>query len=91
MVRVRAVIKGRVQGVWYRQSTADEANRLGLSGWVRNRPDGSVEAVFEGEADVVEMMLAWCRIGPPLAAVSSIDAYHEPTEGLGPPFAVKRV
>jgi acylphosphatase len=47
-IRARAIVRGRVQGVWFRQSTADEARALGVAGWVRNRPDGSVEAVFEG-------------------------------------------
>ncbi len=62
-VRARALITGRVQGVAYRYETQWAAERLGVSGWVRNRADGSVEAVFEGERPKVEEMLAWCREG----------------------------
>lgn len=69
---VRASITGRVQGVSYRAWTVHEATRLGLDGWVRNRPDGSVEAVFAGPAEVVDRMLEKCRRGPPLAMVQDI-------------------
>lgn len=74
-MRVRAELKihGRVQGVFFRQSTQAEAIRLGLTGWVRNLPDGSVEALAEGPADAVRELLAWCRQGPPAAEVSSVD------------------
>ncbi len=68
------VIRGRVQGVGYRAWTADEARRRGLQGWVRNRCDGSVEAVFSGPEDVVADMLAACRRGPSLARVDAVDA-----------------
>lgn len=71
--KVRAVISGRVQGVWYRAWTREEAKRRGLNGWVRNRRDGTVEAVFAGDADAVAEMLAVCREGPPQAAVADID------------------
>lgn len=90
MERVRAIISGRVQGVWYRQSTADEANRVGVAGWVRNLPDGSVEAVFEGEVDKVRAMVVWCRKGPPFAKVTKVDEFPEPPEGLSAPFKVLR-
>ena len=72
MRRVRAIVTGRVQGVSYRASTADEAQRLGLTGWVRNRMDGSVELEAEGEADRVADLLAWCEHGPPAARVSRV-------------------
>lgn len=72
-VRAELKIHGRVQGVFFRQSTQAEAVRLGLTGWVRNRPDGSVEALAEGPADAVRELLAWCRQGPPAAEVSSVD------------------
>ena len=62
---IRVVIRGRVQGVWYRGWTADRAEELGLSGWVRNRRDGSVEALFAGEETVVRQMIEDCRGGPP--------------------------
>lgn len=71
--RLEVTITGRVQGVFYRQSTQDTANRFGLTGWVRNCPDGSVAAVFEGERSAVEAALAWCRQGPPSARVEHIE------------------
>jgi len=69
---VHAVISGRVQGVWYRSWTVQEATRHGLSGWVRNRADGTVEALFHGPAGKVDAMLAACRRGPPAARVDGI-------------------
>ena len=72
MRRVRAIVTGRVQGVSYRASTADEAQRLGLTGWVKNRRDGSVELEAEGEAKLVADLLAWCEHGPPAARVSRV-------------------
>jgi acylphosphatase len=77
--RVRAIISGRVQGVSYRASTVDEARRLGLTGWVRNRLDGSVELEAEGPADGVAALLAWCTTGPPAARVD-----HVATEEIAP-------
>ncbi len=74
---VRVRITGRVQGVWYRAWTVQEAGRLGLDGWVRNRRDGSVEAVFSGPADAVEAMIARAREGPPAARVEAIDVKAE--------------
>jgi len=74
---VRVVIEGRVQGVWYRGWTVQEASARHLAGWVRNRADGGVEAVFHGSAPVVDAMLDACRIGPPSAQVSRVTV--EPT------------
>lgn len=71
---VRCVIKGRVQGVFYRNWTIDNANQLDLKGWVRNRRDGSVEALFSGKAEVVDEMLQRCRRGPPDAMVTALEA-----------------
>jgi acylphosphatase len=69
-----------VQGVFYRDTCREMAHHLGVSGWVRNRRDGSVEAAFEGDAAAVEEMVAWCRQGPPRAMVTAIDvADEEPT------------
>ncbi|SDH05481.1 acylphosphatase [Roseospirillum parvum] len=65
-------ITGRVQGVWYRGWTVEEATRRGLSGWVRNRADGSVEALFHGPADAVSEMVAACHQGPPAARVREV-------------------
>lgn len=70
---VHVVIRGRVQGVAFRAWTRREAGRLGLSGWVRNRRDGSVEAVFSGGEAAVEAMLAACRRGPVAAEVTAVD------------------
>jgi acylphosphatase len=70
---VRVTIRGRVQGVWYRGWTVDEAARRGLRGWVRNRRDGSVEALFIGPADKVEKMIEACSSGPPAARVDLIE------------------
>lgn len=73
MGSVRVVIRGRVQGVGFRAWTAAEARRHGLAGWVRNRADGSVEAVFQGAPDELGAMLAACRHGPAHARVESVD------------------
>jgi acylphosphatase len=69
---IRVRITGRVQGVWYRGWTIDQARGLGLSGWVRNRRDGSVEAVFSGSERAVRAMIQLCRQGPPAARVSDV-------------------
>ena len=73
MRRVHVVVRGRVQGVFFRASCAERARALGLAGWVRNTVDGRVEAVFEGDADAVAAMLAWCAHGPPHAVVEQVE------------------
>lgn len=75
---VRVCISGRVQGVWFRSWTAGEAGALGLDGWVRNRRDGVVEAVFSGPADAVERMIAICHQGPPAARVAGVSVTPAP-------------
>ena len=70
--KIRVIITGRVQGVFFRMETQQAARRIGVTGWARNRSDGSVEAVFEGAPEKVEEMLAWCRKGPPLARVDDV-------------------
>jgi acylphosphatase len=77
-LRVRLRITGRVQGVWYRGATEAEARRLGVDGWVRNMPDGSVEAVVQGEPAAVRALVAWCRTGPPGARVADVSEQVEP-------------
>jgi acylphosphatase len=77
---VRVRIEGRVQGVFYRAWTEETAARLGLTGWVRNRRDGSVEALFAGPADKTERMLALCAEGPPQAAVTRVAIEEEGLE-----------
>jgi acylphosphatase len=73
LIRVHVRVHGRVQGVYYRAAAQEEAQRLGLVGWVRNRADGTVEAAAEGEEAVVESFLAWCRRGPERARVDKLD------------------
>ncbi len=77
-VRLRLTITGRVQGVWYRGATEREARRLGLDGWVRNLPDGGVEALIEGPAVAVRALADWCRVGPPAARVRAVVEGPEP-------------
>ena len=81
-VRVRLRISGRVQGVYYRDSCRQMAQRLGVAGWVRNRPDGSVEVVAEGPRHDVSALAAWCREGPPRAQVNDVEIVDEEPEGL---------
>jgi len=76
--RRRVVIDGRVQGVGFRASCAHRAVAAGLTGWVRNLPDGRVEAVFEGPAGDVDSLLRWCRTGPPSAHVTRVTSTEEP-------------
>jgi acylphosphatase len=82
LVRRRVVVRGRVQGVFFRDSTRRRAAERGVSGWVRNNADGSVEAVFEGDEEAVEAAVAFARDGPRGAEVSSIDVVAEEPEGL---------
>ena len=81
MIAVRAIIEGRVQGVGFRAWTAREAERRGLAGYVRNLPDGRVEAVFCGATEVVDDMLDACRRGPRMAAVSKVATVPETPRG----------
>lgn len=82
MIRRRLVVHGRVQGVFFRASCVQEAQRVGAAGWVANRPDGTVEAVVEGEDPAVEHVLTWCHEGPDRARVDRVDVAEEPVEGL---------
>ena len=81
VVRARAIISGRVQGVFYRASCRDEAAAFGLAGWVRNNPDGSVEAEFEGPEADVHAILEWCRRGPPSARVDNVVVTWDAPKG----------
>ncbi len=82
-VRLRA--HGRVQGVFFRDSMRAEAERLGVSGWVRNDPDGTVEALVSGEPAAVDALVAWAHDGPAGARVERLDATDEPLAGDAPP------
>ena len=81
-VRRRIRATGRVQGVFFRDSTRREADRRGVAGWVRNCGDGAVEAVFEGEPEAVDALVEFTRAGPGHAQVSSLDVASEQPEGL---------
>lgn len=82
MVRRRAIVKGRVQGVFFRDTCRRVAREHNVSGSAANLPDGSVEAILEGEAADVEAVLEWCRSGPSYAHVSSVNVSEEEPEGL---------
>ena len=89
-VRARARVRGLVQGVYYRASTAETADRLGVAGWVRNCPDGSVELEAEGPPAAVEGLLAWCRTGPAGARVTGVDVEWVAVTGRETSFRVRR-
>jgi len=80
-VRVRAIVSGQVQGVWYRQSCRQVAEAEGVHGWVGNNVDGTVEAVLEGDEEAVERVLAWMRSGPPRAVVEELRRTDEAPRG----------
>jgi acylphosphatase len=91
---IRVVIRGRVQGVWFRAWTAERAQELDLKGWVRNRLDGTVEALFAGPEDALEDMLALVAEGPPAASVDGVERFPVPPEelaGLGRFFSKSTV
>ena len=82
LVRKHVVVSGHVQGVFFRDSTRREAARRGVAGWVRNRPDGAVEAVFEGPPDAVSALVEFCSSGPRGASVDDVSVSPEDPEGL---------
>jgi acylphosphatase len=79
--RIHVIVKGRVQGVFFRKTTVQEAERLGLSGWVKNRSDGTVEIQAEGTEEALEAFLAFCRRGPQHARVEDVAVAHHPARG----------
>ena len=81
ITQVHVIISGRVQGVWYRASTKQKAEELGLTGWVKNTVDGNVEAVFAGDESTVDEMVAWCRVGPSLARVTDVKIIRKSGRG----------
>jgi acylphosphatase len=83
-------ITGTVQGVWFRESTRQEAAKFNVAGWVRNLPDGRVEAIFEGTPFAVESLVEWCRKGPDRAVVRHVDAVEEPSAPGLQGFQVRR-
>jgi acylphosphatase len=82
MIRRRVVVHGLVQGVFFRDSVRQRARSTGVVGWIRNTQDGAVEAVFEGDSDAVERLVAFCHEGPRGARVDHVDESEEPPEGL---------
>jgi acylphosphatase len=82
MIRRRVIVRGRVQGVFFRETTRHLAEQAGVAGWVRNQPDGTVEAVFEGEADAVARLVEASRTGPPMAEVTDVEVIEEEPESL---------
>jgi len=89
MKRVHVYISGTVQGVAFRAKTRNEAIRNNVSGWVRNLPDGGVEAVFEGKPEDVERLVGWCRVGPSLAVVARVEVLEEPYSGVFKEFRIR--
>lgn len=87
--RLHLIIRGRVQGVWYRASTKTHAESLNLVGWVSNRPDGAVELVAEGPAPTLEDLERWCGKGPPLARVTGLEARRGAASGEFSSFEVR--
>jgi acylphosphatase len=90
MARVHVFVSGKVQGVFFRSSTKDMAEGLGLFGWVRNLADGRVEALFEGKKEVIEKMIEWCKSGPELAEVTGIEVIAEDYRGEFSGFLLRR-
>lgn len=80
-IRVHAIISGRVQGVFFRRETKKKADACEVCGWVKNLPDGTVEAVFEGRKSRVEEVIAWCRQGPPASKVTKVTILECPFTG----------
>ena len=87
-VRARVIIEGRVQGVFFRAHTEEMAQGLGINGWVRNRRDRTVEALFEGDRDQVDRIIAWCHHGPPEAQVTRVTLTWEEYTGALTDFSV---
>lgn len=89
LVRAHVVISGKVQGVFFRMETLEEARKTGVSGWVKNKQDGTVEAVFEGEKALVDSVIQWCRQGPPVSRVDNVDIEWEPYTGKFTDFSIR--
>lgn len=87
--KVQVIISGRVQGVWFRANTKNKAEQLGITGWVRNTDDGKVEALFEGEDDLIKEMLEWCKHGPTMAKVTDVKVKKNPDQDEYNSFLIK--
>ncbi|MCJ7571683.1 MAG: acylphosphatase [Candidatus Thermoplasmatota archaeon] len=89
ITNVHIFISGHVQGVWFRASTKQKAEQLGLKGWVRNTNDGYVEAVFQGDDKQVKEMINWCHQGPPLAKVEKVNVTKKQSIDILKDFSIK--
>ena len=81
MIAFKIKVKGKVQGVFYRKYTVEKAQSLSLCGWVKNREDGSVEIFAEGDKQIIDMLISWCKTGPKNAVVMDIDVSEVPLQG----------
>jgi acylphosphatase len=90
MQRVHVLVSGLVQGVYYRATAERVARELGLAGWVRNLPDGRVEAIAEGPEAAIDSFVRWCHEGPPAARVDAVDVTTSPASGEFDGFATRR-
>ena len=88
-IRAHVFISGKVQGVFFRATTRDKANELGVKGWVRNLRDGRVEAVFEGDEEAVKKLIEWCHVGPPAARVEKVEVIYEDYRGEFDSFSIR--
>lgn len=86
---VHVMITGRVQGVWFRATTRQKAEQIGITGWVRNTRDGCVEAIFEGEENCVKEMIEWCHRGPPLAKIENVEVKNQSLTNGFDDFSIK--
>ncbi len=86
--RIHLIVRGRVQGVYFRAATQREAKRLGITGWVRNRPDGCVEFVAEGDEDSIKELVGWANHGPSAARVDAVDIRWRGYTGEFPEFSI---
>ncbi|MEA2055992.1 MAG: acylphosphatase [Candidatus Thermoplasmatota archaeon] len=82
-------ISGRVQGVWFRANTKQKAEQLGVTGWIRNTSNGCIEAIFEGDENMVKEMLDWCNHGPAQAKVENVEIKNQPVTNAFDGFAIK--
>jgi len=87
-VRAHLIVSGFVQGVYFRSTAAETGLKLGLTGWAKNRPNGTVEIIAEGDKDQIEKLIKWCHKGPPTARVDGVDISWEPTTGEFQTFRV---
>jgi acylphosphatase len=87
--KAHVIISGRVQGVFFRAETRRAAERIGVTGWVRNRPDGTVEAVFDGNPQAVKDAIAWCHRGSPMSKVEDVQVTWEESDGAFTDFSIR--